>query len=111
MATLLKRNLFRKRLDRTFQPLLIKKFLSTNQPQNDFSPISPINIKNSFKKHLDEAREKALVGGGQTRIKTQHQRGKLTGNNNQVLVNNLQYLFTIIILNFVFDTFSNEITN
>lgn len=37
-----------------------------------------VALKNAFRERLDKARESALLGGGQKRIDTQHQRGKLT---------------------------------
>lgn len=39
---------------------------------------SVVTLKNTFRDRLAEAREKALLGGGQNRIDTQHARGKLT---------------------------------
>lgn len=37
-----------------------------------------VAIKTAFRARLEKAREAALLGGGQKRIDTQHQRGKLT---------------------------------
>lgn len=37
-----------------------------------------VSLKNAFRDRLKEARETALLGGGQKRIDTQHKRGKLT---------------------------------
>jgi hypothetical protein len=37
-----------------------------------------VALKNAFRARLNEARESALLGGGQKRIDTQHARGKLT---------------------------------
>ena len=37
-----------------------------------------VALKNAFRDRLQEAREAALLGGGQARIDTQHKRGKLT---------------------------------
>lgn len=39
---------------------------------------SAANLKVTFRKRLDEAKNAALVGGGIDRIVTQHKRGKLT---------------------------------
>ncbi len=39
---------------------------------------SVLELKNAFKKRLDEATAQAQIGGGQARINTQHAKGKLT---------------------------------
>ena len=40
--------------------------------------MSTTTLKAAFRKELDEIREKALVGGGTSRIAKQHEKGKLT---------------------------------
>ena len=37
-----------------------------------------VSLKNAFRERLQDARDAALLGGGQKRIDTQHSRGKLT---------------------------------
>lgn len=43
----------------------------------EFKP-SIVGLKANFRKRLDEARQAALIGGGQKRIDAQHSKGKLT---------------------------------
>lgn len=45
---------------------------------DDSIPTTAVSLKNSFKSRLEDARNKALVGGGVKRIDKQHQKGKLT---------------------------------
>jgi propionyl-CoA carboxylase beta chain len=39
---------------------------------------SPVALKEAFRSRLEDAREAALMGGGQGRIDSQHKKGKLT---------------------------------
>lgn len=44
---------------------------------DSFKPTA-VGLKQNFRKRLEEAREEALLGGGQKRIDQQHAKGKLT---------------------------------
>lgn len=43
-----------------------------------FDTASPLAIKNKFRQTLADAKDQAMLGGGEKRIKTQHAKGKLT---------------------------------
>jgi len=51
-----------------------------------FDASSPLDLKNKFRTRLAEAKEKALLGGGQKRIDTQHRKGKLTARERLLLL-------------------------
>ena len=60
----------------TLKPLV--RALSTAPASEWVEGTSPVALRKAFKSRLEEAREKALVGGGEARIATQHAKGKLS---------------------------------
>jgi hypothetical protein len=66
----------------TFQ----RSFLSSSSSSLDEIKPSPVLLKTAFKNRLQEAKNSAVLGGGQTRINQQHKKGKLTARERLLLL-------------------------
>ena len=78
--------LARRPLGNSYQTLpsqYLPRCLSTNSSSSDdedpiLPPTDPSYIKHQFRHHLSNERQRALLGGGPSRIEKQHSRGSLT---------------------------------